>query len=93
MPGPTYHLLPKELEPLTRAHCLIGALYVAKEDVRLSAHFARFHGGDIEDRAVGGEEGIEGAAQVILLEFLGQVLDVERLVGRYTLVGGHCEGY
>ena len=58
----------------------------------LAAHFARFHGGDIQYWAEGREEHVEGALEIWFLELLGQVLDVERLVGLRALFGGHVGG-
>ena len=45
--------------------------------MRLPAHFVRAEGVDVEDGAVGGEEGVEGEAEVGFGEFFGEVGEVE----------------
>ena len=65
---------------------------VSEQHVRLAAHFAGFHGGDVEYWAEGREEHVEGALEIGFLELLGQVLNVERLVGLDALFGGHGGG-
>lgn len=37
----------------------------------LAPHLLGFHGNDIEDGAVGGEEGVEGEADVVFLNLAG----------------------
>jgi hypothetical protein len=88
----TYHFSAKELHALTCAHGLCRRVDVSEQHVCLAAHFARFHGGDVEYWAEGREEHVEGALEIWFLELLGQVLDVERLVGLDALFGGHGGG-
>lgn len=54
-----------------------GACDVAEEDVGLTTHAAGFAGGDGEDGAMRGEEGVERAAKGGFGKFFRQVLDVE----------------
>lgn len=86
----TYHFPAVELKALTRSHGLSRGVHVAEQHVRLAAHFARLHGGDVQYGAEGGKEHVEGALEVVFLELLGQILDVERLVGLGALVDGHA---
>ena len=65
---------------------------VSEQHVCLAAHFARFYGGDIEYWAEGREEHVERALEIWFLKLLGQVLDVEGLVGLHALFGGHVGG-
>lgn len=50
--------------------------------MRLAAHLWGLECGDVEDRAVGGEKGIEFASEGGFGVFFRKVLEVERLVGR-----------
>ena len=88
----THHFSAKELHALTRAHCLCRRVDVSEQHVCLAAHFARFYGGDIEYWAEGREEHVERALEIWFLKLLGQVLDVEGLVGLHALFGGHVGG-
>lgn len=73
----TNQLVAEELKPPQRAHSLRGCLRIAEHDVRLPSHLHRLHGDDVEDRAVGGEEGVEGEAEVVFLDLRGrEVCDV-----------------
>lgn len=49
----THHFSAVELEALTCAHCLRRGVHVSEQHVCLTAHFARFDGGDVEDWAEG----------------------------------------
>jgi len=49
--------------------------------VSLAAHFRGLHGDDVEDGAIDGEEHVQSALQVILLEFVGQVGAVQGVAG------------
>ena len=48
----------------------------------LAAHLRRPQGRDIEHRTVGREEHVQLALEIILVDFLGEVLDVDGLVRR-----------
>lgn len=54
-----YHFLAEKIESLESAHCLCACLDILEDDMGLSAHLVRLHGHDVEDSAVGGEEGVE----------------------------------
>jgi hypothetical protein len=54
----THHLLSEKVEPLKGAHGLCAGLDVLEDDMGLSAHLASFHGHDVEDGAISGEEGV-----------------------------------
>ena len=56
----------------------------------LAAHGLCLERGDVEDGAVGGAEGVEGAAEGGFGEFFGEVGDVERLVWGGRGGGGGC---
>lgn len=55
----THHFLSEKVKPLKSAHRLCTGLNVLEDNVGLSAHLIRLHGHDVEDGAVGGEEGVE----------------------------------
>lgn len=79
--GTTNQLVTKELKSLKRAHSLRSRLRIAEHDVSLPTHLHRLHGDDIEDRAVGGEERVEGEAEVVFLDLRGrEVRDVESII-------------
>lgn len=81
-----YHFSAEELETLTTSQSLRRALHVFEEDVCLPSHFLAFHCRHVYHGSVRGEENVELAAQIILLYLLGQVLNVDGLVGRYSLL-------
>jgi hypothetical protein len=58
---------------LERAHGLCAGLDVLEDDMGLSAHLVRLHSHHVEDGAVGGEEGVERGAEVMLVELIGQI--------------------
>lgn len=69
----TYHLLAKEVESLKSAHGLCAGLDVLENDMGLSAHLVRLQGHNVKDSAVGGEEGVERGAEVMLVELIGKI--------------------
>lgn len=61
--------------------------------MRLTAHLGGLESGNIEDRAVSGEECVELAAEVFLLVLLRQILDVKGRIRRDRLCRRHLGGY
>lgn len=59
----------------------------------LTAHLGGLHGDDVEDGAIDGEEHVQSALQVILLEFVGQVGAVQGVIGAdavcWSSLGSH----
>ena len=88
----THHFSAEEIHALACAHCLCRRVYVSEQHVRLTAHLTRLDSCDIEYWAESGEEHVERTLEIGFLELLGQVLEVERLVGLYALLGGHVGG-
>jgi hypothetical protein len=73
----TYHFLAEKFKSLKSAHGLCAGLNVLEDDMGLSAHLVRLHGHDVQDSAVGGEEGVERGAEVMLVELIGKIGAVE----------------
>lgn len=69
----TYHLLAEKVKSLKSAHGLCAGLDVLEDDMGLSAHLVRLHGHNVKDSAVGGKEGVERGAEVMLVELVGQI--------------------
>lgn len=87
----TYHLPAEELVSLTASQRLRRTVLIAEQHVRLAAHRLCLERCDVQHGAVGREEHVERAPQVFLLQLLGQILEVERLIrgcGRGELGGG-----
>lgn len=78
--GRTDHLLPEKIKPLQRSHGLRARLHVSKRDVRLASHLVVPKSDDVEDRAVGREEGVEGEAEVGFLDLFGEIGQVESVM-------------
>lgn len=53
---------------------------IAEDDKRLSAHSGPFDGDNVDNSAVGCEEGIELATEFFFSDFVAEVVDVEGLV-------------
>ena len=67
----TYQLMSEKLKSPQGSHSLRCRLCITVNDVRLPSHLHRLQGDDIEDRAVGGEESVEGEAEVVFLYLRG----------------------
>lgn len=86
--GDTYNLAAIEFCAVLSAHGLLGYGSVAEGNMCLTAHLAVLDCDDVEDMAVGCEEVVELADQIVFLHLLGQLLDIEGL----AWVGGRCDG-
>ena len=53
---------------------------VTEDDKRLSSHFGPFEGDDVDNSAIGCEEGVELIAQLLFSDLVVEVVDVEGLV-------------
>lgn len=79
--GQSHHLLPEKIKPLQTPHRLCSHLYISEGHVRLSAHLVVSYRVDVEDGAVGREEGVEGEAEVGLGELFGEIGNVKSVRG------------
>lgn len=71
--GSTHHFLAEKVKSLKSAHGLCTGLNVLEDHVSLASHFVRLHGHDVEDGAVGGEQGVERRAKIMLAQFVWKV--------------------
>jgi hypothetical protein len=76
----THHLPPKEVHLVEAAQGGGGGLRISEHDVCLAAHLQCFEHDDVEDGAVGGEQKVEAATEVFLLEPVLEVRDIEAAV-------------
>ena len=84
-----HHWLIVEDHTFAAAHRGGRACEVGEDDEGLAFHLRPFEGDDIEDTAVGGEEGEELRAELVLLDLVVEVVDVQ---GRVGLRGRHGGG-
>lgn len=76
----SHHFLSKEVEPLQRSHSLRTSLNISKCYMRLASHLTILECDDIQDRAIGREEGVEGKAKIRFLKLFREVLEVETMI-------------
>ena len=55
----THDLFTKEIKPLKSAHCLRASLYIAENNMSLTAHLRSFQCHNVEDWTVGRKQRVE----------------------------------